>query len=896
MRRLVDLVIRLFARLVPESRRPRWKEEWRAELDHASRAFAGQRLGTLRVLAMALGAARDGLVLRRLPREMHPASGPRPRAFHGVFQDLRDARRALVASPRFALGVVGSLAIGIAANAAAFSLVNALLFRPFPGVTDQGSLVRIGLARQEGRGTSIAATYDEYLALGDGLRGTSGLSASDTAEFIVAIDGTPTTMRGALVSGNYFEVLGVRPAIGRAFRSDEDAAPGAPPVAVISYQVWRRQFQSSPAALGRFIVVNSTPVQIIGVAPEDFAGLRRFSWGREGAAIWLPLAMGELAWRGADGRPASPYAAGRRPFDFVGRLAPGATLGRVRSEATAVAEQWAAARPDQRKGTRAEVTGVSVSDPSQAAAGIVGLMAVPMIVLTIGCVNAANLFLSRASRRRRETAIRLALGAGRWRLVRQFLVESLVLALAAAAAGLVLTAWGVRLAERSLHLPLPIDHRVLAFTLLTAIVTAIIFGLSPALRATSGAAATAQGGWRLPTGPLPQSRLSRVLVILQMALSLGLLATGGQFVKTVEAMTSEFDVADPGGLFYLSFDLDPLRLSREAGEDFYRRLLERAAALPGTTVGVSKESVFTGGVLDPGALTRVWLPGDAPSAPRAQLGAYTAGDPFRASGLPVIAGRTFTADEQRGRPRVAVVNQAFAKKFLGGNVTGRTFRLARGDQGYAASAEVTVVGIVSDVWDRWKTVAAVYYPVPLGEERALTLFVRFDKSPGGGVEATLREVVRQIDPRVPVAKLVSANDLRDERLARRRWLARCLAGFGVLSLVLAAGGLYGVVSYIVTMRTHEIGVRMALGAEPHDVLRMIVTQALTPAAIGATLGAAGAGALGALVRSKLYGASPVDPVAFGGAVALLLTTMAIASLGPARRAARVDPMIVLREE
>jgi putative ABC transport system permease protein len=515
-------------------------------------------------------------------------------------------------------------------------------------------------------------------------------------------------------------------------------------------------------------------------------------------------------------------------------------------------------------------------------------------VLIIACVNAANLLLARSSRRRHEWQMRIALGASRWRIVRQVLTESLLLALLAAAVGLLLTSWAFGFIAHTVPVQLVIDTRVQTFTIAAVIVTAMAFGLGPALHVATRAA-DPRGPSQLARGT-SQSRVRFILIAAQSALSLGLLATGAQFVNTVRT-----DFASPGApgaehLLIASFDVEPLNMAPAAADDFYARLLERTASLPGVVAAGFASAGPLADAFGPDSSIRFWFEQDGPADGRDSVAALVTRDYFKATGTPLVQGRGFAEADRDSPIRPAIVSQSFAKRFLGSRAVGRSLRVAVGRGPYESAVELIVVGVAGPAaGERGEGVPMLYYSASLAHLPARSLHIKFDRS-GQFTLPALQKAVRDVDYRVPIRYAATLRERRDGTDQERRLLADGVAALGIFALALTAGGLSGVVSYLVALRRRELGIRLALGASPSSVVGLVVRQGLLPAAIGAVIGAGGAIAIGLAVRSRLYGASAVDPSALVAAVSLLLATMAIASLVPARYAASVDPAAILRAE
>ena len=694
-----------------------------------------------------------------------------------------------------------------------------------------------------------------------------------------------------LVSGNYFDVLGVRPALGRFFRAEEDGIPWRQPAVVVSHRHWQLQMSGDPAVLERTLNVNGSDLPIIGVAPEDFAGV--FTSGAP--QVWITFAQSDLVFRDAGGRPVHARSAPAFPTTLVARLRPGATIEQASAQGASLAETLHDANDRGQKELFVRVEPLRVADPAQYWPFAVALMAVPLIVLAIACVNAANLLLARATRRSQDWLVRLSLGATRWRLVRQMLVESLILASSGGLLGLTLAFWGAHFVQQFAPTrDLTVDVNVALFVVAVAVGTALVFGLGPALSVTRAAVTRAP---RRSGGPFG-SRTRAGLVVLQAALCLGLLATGAQFATTLRASWDE-GLPEAGQFLVVSLDLDQLRYDRARAQAFYGDLLVQVQQLPGVEAaaltGRSAAMMLSGVVTNWGVGIMV---NGQPEAPRERsVVTYATAGFFDTMGLQIVQGRSFTSEEQRPPTRSVIVNEAFTKK-LGGDALGRVVQLsADGPHGTKTIADATIVGVVSAPPRRalfWR-VPNVFYPAPLVHEPALDLLVRFEGNAEGTATA-VRTIVSGMDARLPLGRIATGEDLRRQRNSGDYAVAQTVGGLGLLALVLAAAGLYGVVSYMVTLRQKEIGIRMALGAARASVLRLVLRQAFVPVALGCALGAVGAAVTGSLVRSRLYGISAMDPAALGGAALLLVVTMVLASLPPARRAARVDPIEVLRAE
>lgn len=883
MRALLALV----SLIVPRHARLRWREEWLAEMQHGGRR-------------MIAGALPDAWALRTVLRQASKMAR-RPGAFHGVDQDVRYAVRSLIAAPSFSLCVLGSLIAGIAVTATAFLFLNAVLFRPLPAVVDQHRLVVLDLRRGCGwPGCSIASsTVEDYRDLREGMTLLEDeLAAVATALLAVGINGQPHSMRASLVSENYMRVLGVQPVLGRDFRRADGSAPEH--AVIVGHGLWLREFGGDRAVLGRYVALASGPAQIIGVAPPDFAGGSGNELGTrdQGAVeIWVPLWLADqvsapLA-RTPAGKPRSP----ERHFRYFGRLRPGVEQEQVGAQAQVVAAQIAAHRPREGGGAWVNVGGVTMIRPSAAVPILISVLGVPAIVLLIACLNAANLLVARGASRSTELSVRLALGATRWRVVRQLLVESVLLSVAAAAASLILARWLATLVPAALDVPMPVDHRVLAFTAGLAIATAIGFSLLPALRLAAADPAVAVGSTRAPRA---RSRGRRALVVAQVALSLGLLATGTQLITFVQAEAPTAGVASDK-LVLASFDVKQLAMNQAEGETFYRELLHHVAANREIeAAGLARKNIlWTFGQGKGASPIVVWRPDEGPRDGHLYLGGYVGGNFFGATGLRILEGRPFTAEDATGSPRVAMVNRPLADSLFDGTpVLGRLVRVAARGQPYEAAHDVTIVGIVEAAREPSYSsdpVPSAYVPAPLEAEPALTLYVRA-RSSGAAAADAIRRALKDVDPRLPALEISTLESIAGRQMRLGILAARGVSILGLLALALAAAGLYAVMSYLVHLRSREIGIRLAVGADRGDVLRLVLREASGLIAMGSAIGLLGAFVITKIEESEFRGIAGLDLTAFVLSTSVLALAMLLAAAVPARRAARIDPITVLRTE
>jgi predicted permease len=791
--------------------------------------------------------------------------------------------------------VVGSLAIGVAVTIAALALLNASLILPFPQVTDQHRLVRISVSRNCGRPDcwsrmSLPADFD---ALSEGLTGLQGLAAYAAGNVAAAIP-EARSMRALVTSPDYFAVLGVRPVAGRVFDTQDDATDAA--VAVIAHSTWQREFSGDPSAVGRTIRVADQFVHVIGVAPEGFIGIDRLRPGSRNPDIWLPMWMADrvLPLTAAEQRRQE------RDVAFVGRLKDGVQTSQLRTEAAVVGGRLASARAGQPQTARADVDRVWRVRPESWHFAVIIVMPIPILVLVIACVNAANLMLARGSQRHREIATRLAIGASRRRIVRQLLIESGVLAAAATVIAVPIAWWSLELASTPLDERIPLDPLVLALTILTAAATTVAFGLAPAIRLSAGQPSIALGPAIGRSDAVPQqSRMRRILVVAQVALSLGLLATAWQLVSTVRLQA--VSGGTPGDqLLIARFDLQPLNLGPGQVDAFYRELLAGASRLPNAeAAGLARHSsVWTFRQPTSQASVELWLPADRSGDSHPTIGGYAAGDLFDAVGLRLVSGRRFVEADRLSRPQVAIVNETAARMMTGAAV-GTLIRIAPRGQDMNSAIEARIVGVIEPAIEprleqNGPPAAKIYLPSPIEPEPALALYLR---GRGAAIELAqpVRELVNRIAPRVPILEIGSLDEFNERSYSTQLWMARAAAVLGVIGLLLATGGLYGVSSYVVAMRSREIAIRMAIGASPREILKMILRQSMGMAAAGLLAGGGAALAVSQVIQSEYHGIQKIDPGAFGGAAALFVAAMLVASALPAVRAARVDPVANLKD-
>jgi len=821
-----------------------------------------------------------------------------------LLKDLRFGVRTLLRQPAFTAVAVVSLALGVGINTTIFSVVNAVLLRPLP-IHEPERLVEI-YTSTVAEYPYLTTSYPDYLDVRDQASALSITAAHGTVRGILTRDGRSELVSGEVVTDDYFELLGIQPALGREFLPEENRTEGTHPVVVVSHGFWQRRLGGDPKIVGSSLRISGVDYTVVGVAPEGFSstipGLQ--------TEFWAPLAMVEkLSFAGIQSNNPSPgdtrlQQRGTRWLFVKGRLAEGRSFEEAQAQVQTVAARLAEQYPDidaKLQATLLPSSGVRLHpmvDGVLAPAAAVLLGAVGLVLL-IACANVANMLLARASGRRREIAVRLAIGASRGRLVRQLLTESLLLAAFGGAVGIGV-AWGGSRLLTAYQPPLPIplrfdyalDPRVLGFAIAATLLTAVAFGLAPALQASRPALVPALKNAEAQNDGRRRLAFRDVLVVGQLAVSLVLLVAGALLVRGLVKAHSIDPGFDPDRLATLSLNLKMMGYSPEQATPFQERLVEELRALPGVEAVTLASRLPLGSDIN---MEGILIPEIHESEDDAVAIDATWVDPdyFRALGVEIVAGRGIAKSDAEGAPLVAVVNQAMAQRYWPEGAVGRRFYTEGWD-----GPVVEVVGVVQD-----------YKVRSLGEEprpylhfawaqqpsRSTTVMVR-----GAGAAAPLvapmRQRVQQLDAGVVLTDEGTLTDLLQATLTPTRVGASLLGSFGVLALLLASVGLYGVVAYAVSQRTRELGVRMALGARRADVVRMVLLGGLRMAGWGIGIGVVAAAVAAQLLSSLLYGLSSFDGVAFGAAAAVLLAVAMLANAVPAWRASRVDPMVALRYE
>ena len=832
-------------------------------------------------------------------------------------QDVKYGIRMLARSPGFTLIAILTLALGIGANTAIFSLTDQVLLRELP-VRSPDQLVNVrAVGWKTGHVSSdlddtTSFSYPEYKDLRDRAPGFSGLLARYGMSLNVAANHETERAGGELVSGNYFDILGVHPALGRLFSAQDDTAAGANPVAVLSYGYWTRRFGNNPEILNQPLTINGTSLTVVGVAQEGFGGVQI---GRP-TDVFIPMSMKALMTPGWDGMEDRKDAW----LNIIGRLQPGFT---AKSAQVAIAPAFHAIEeaeipiekisPGSKSAQRFLARHIVLDEGGHgrpvlqtgAQTPLLVLLTMVGLILLIACANLASLLVARGEARQREVAIRLALGAGRWRLVRQLLTESLLLALVGGVAGVLLAQWtlgalvgSLRQGVGALGLESRLDPRVLLFAVGISIVTGILFGLGPAIRATrTSLQSTLKDQGASVSGASSNVRLRKSLMISQVSLTAVLLVCAGYFAKSL--MNLERENLGVKIDHVVQFSMSPFlnRYTTPQTVSLFDRLRQGIEALPGIRgVGVAKEPLFQNDDWGSNLTLEGYTPG--PDEDMQVFRNSVGPNYFSAMGIPLLAGREFRESDTSTTAKVAIINEQMAQKyFRGRNPVG--MHMVWGSHTPPVPLDIEIVGVVQnskhlDLRDQGHPF--VYQPYSQDSDlTGGTFYVRTSQDPTALV-GSIHQLVQSLDSNLPTYDVMTLAEQADQSVYSDRLLTFFSLCLGMLAALLAAIGLYGVLAYMVARRTREIGIRMAIGAEPKDVSWLVLREVMRMAGMGLLIGLFVAFGLGLLIQSQLYGVKAADPLVFVAAAILLTGVAFLAGWLPARRAAHVDPMVALRYE
>src|SRR5262245_17531037 len=832
------------------------------------------------------------------------------RVIDTLVQDLRFGVRILAKQPGFTAVAALALALGIGVNTAILSAVNGVVLRPLP-VDKPTELIAPHWGRKTDAQVWGGFSYANYVDLRDENRSFSALCAWNQTSAAISSGESRNTddseraevVWGELVSGNYFDVMGVKPALGRGFLPEEDRTPNARPVVVISHSLWQGRFNSDQGVVGKAVYLNGLPFTVVGVMPESFLGSIFFI--RD--SFWAPAMMAQKFGRRAEWRTDRSYAL----FSLYGRLSPGLTTAQAEADLNLVADGLAKLYPREDAGAKIQLA-TELGGRYYAATKVIkygGLLAVCVsgLVLLLACANVANLTLARAATRAGEIGIRLAIGAGRARIVRQLLTESALLAGLGGALGLAFAYWGagvIRATAPPTPYPVSLDFApdgyVLRWTLAVSLLTGVTFGLAPAFLASrTDLVAVIKGAAARPSQRRRRWNLRGALVVAQVTISIVVLICAGLFIRSLGKARQ----TDPGfktdNLVTMRINLDSLAYDEESMRRFWPELQRRIDAQPGVRTASLASALPLWDSSSRGSRGPIVKEGEADPPPNQGVNSdcsFVTPKYFDTLRTPLLLGRDFSDHDTADTPRVVIVNQEFARRFYGGaeNAMGKRFRFAQG------APLMEIIGIAKD--GRYRNLYEDRQPymfLPVYQNPRASMALLISAQSAGALQAAAqgaRREIAQMDSRLPAFGVMMA----EENLSIAYWGPRVAAGmastFGVLALVLATLGLYSVMTYAVSQRRREIGIRMALGASLRDALRLIISQGMRMALIGIALGLVCAFALTRVLTSLLLGVGATDPGAFVGVAVLLVVVALLACYIPARRASRVDPLVVLRQE
>jgi predicted permease len=813
---------------------------------------------------------------------------------NSFWQDVRYSLRMIAKAPGYAAIAVLTLALGIGANTTIFSWINSTLLNPIPGLASPNEVVALSLGR--GTDNPFPFTYPDFEAMRDGQQSFVGITSANIAPMSLTGKGKPERVWGMVASANYFDLLGVRPILGRGFLPEEDTKPGGAPVAVISYRLWQTHFGANPDVVGQTLEINQHPYTIVGVTPAVFQG----SQTGLRSEIWIPIMMEEQLLPQGDLIHDHHYFW----LTALGRLKPGVRPEQAQEEMTLRLKREAKNYPEEHKGHDSVSVYPLWRNPFGAnqllSTLLPMLMTIAGLVLLLACANVANLMLVRSVARRREIAIRLSLGANRWRLVRQLLVESLILSLAGGLVAFALTFWTagtfmkfVPKTDFPISLGMRVDHTVLLATMVISVLTGMIFGILPALRASGEAPiAVLKEDTGSASGGMRKARLASSLVVAQIALSLLLLICAGLFIRSFMSAQQINPGFNAHNVLIATYDLFTGGYSEASGVEFDRQLVAKLEAQPGIqTVALSSRVPlgFGGGST---AVNPEGYVSQANESMETQVAIVTP-NYFQTLQIPLVKGRDFTPRDTKSSQRVVIVSETFVNRYWPNQEA-----LGKQLNSDLTHEWFTVVGVARDSKVNGlneKPTPFLYLPQYQVYRATMIVLARTTGDPlaaGKTVEKAIHELNADL-----VVFDITTLDLREQIASFGQRVAGTFVGaFGLLALVLAAVGIYGVTSYTTRQRTHEIGIRMTLGASKRDVVRLVLGHGLRLTLIGVVLGLAASFALTRFLTSLLLGVTSTDALTFSSVAILLCAVALFACFIPARRAMRVDPMVALRYE
>ena len=810
---------------------------------------------------------------------------------HLLWQDLRYGARMLMNKPGFTLIAVFTLALGIGTNTAIFSVVNRVLLYRLP-YKDAGRLVMVwGTNPQLGAPIDLVSPAD----LTDWrMQNTvfEDLAATNDAHYNLTGMGEPESLIGYSLAANFFQVVGLQPALGRTFTPEEDRT-GAPGVVILSHRLWERRFSRDPSALGRSITLNGIPRTIIGVMPAGFEHPQR-------SEFWTPLRLDSLSANQANDR-------GLRFLRVVGRLKSGITLEQAQIEMSRIARRLSEQHPDTNTGQGVKIVSLQEQFVGDIKPTLMALLGAVGFVLLIACANVANLLLARASARQREIAVRTALGAWRGRLIRQFLTESVMLALIGGALGLLVTLWSTNLLVSlfpnnvaNLNIPvvkeIPIDGRVLGFSLLVSIMTGVIFGLAPAwLASKPDLNRSLKESSTNTIASISGRRIRGLLIVSETALALLLLIGAGLMIKSFWRLLQGDLGFNPKNVLAMEVSLAPHKYGNaQQRRAFLQGVMERIENLPDVEQAGATNFLPLSGFWDIISFRIEGRPVQRPSEEPLADNRVVTERYFRTMGIRMLRGREFDERDHESAPAVVIINETMARRFWPNeNPIGARINLGQGNQPLWHE----IVGVVNDVKSfglEEQTHLDIYRPLA----QAPSPFIAFSLRTGGdplSLVAALKNAIYAVDKDQPVLKVITMEKLAAESITLRRVSMLLVGGLSALALILSAIGIYGVMSYTISQQRHEIGLRMALGAQSRDVVKLVIGQGMKPAIVGMSIGLLASFALARLIENLLFGVSATDPATFVVTVILLGGVALLACWIPALQASKVDPMITLRD-